>query len=373
MTAPFHSNSTVLLFFPTFGQGGVEKMQCHLANGLTEQGVSVVFMTRENASASLQNLSDQVTLLQFEEGNRDYWAERLDTYLNQHQVALVISGKFRDDQILSQISTRHPHTRFMARIGMALSIRNQQRYRNPFSRWYYRYKTQKTYRKLDGFIANSQAVAEELAEFAKVPLTQINILPNPTITPELATLSQQAPEPAYDWQDQRPVILAIGRLAKAKGFDTLLKAFALLNQTQSCRLVILGSGNKRQALIELADQLGISTSVFLPGYVKNPYAWLQRCSLFVLSSRWEGCPNVLIEALATGTPVVSTACTGAIQEILQQSRYGSMVPIGDVNALALAMEKTLQNPHPPEFLKEAALPYYQQQSCQNYIQALNLV
>ncbi len=372
MSVKPQANQTVLIFFPTFGQGGVEKMQCHLANGLTEQGIDVVFMTRKNASDSLKNLSQNATLLQFEDGDRNYWAERLETYLNQHPVAIVISGKFRDDQILSQISARHPNTRFLARIGMALAVRNQQRYRNPLNRWYYRYRTWQAYRKLDGFIANSQAVAEELAQFARVPLTQINVLTNPTITPELATLSRQTPEPDYDWNDQRPVILAIGRLAKAKGFDTLLKAFAQLNQKKPSRLVILGNGNKRETLTQLAGHLNINDSVFLPGYVRNPYAWLQRCSLFVLSSRWEGCPNVLIEALATGTPVVSTQCTGAIQEILQQNRYGPVVPIGDVNALALAMEHTLNNPPPPEFLKQAALPYYQQQSCQNYIQALNL-
>ncbi len=133
----------------------------------------------------------------------------------------------------------------------------------------------------------------------------------------------------------------MGRLTRQKDFVTLIWAFARLRESRPARLVILGEGEERGALLALADALGIASDIDLPGFVNNPYAYLSRASLFVLSSRWEGLPGVLIEALACGTRVISTDCPSGPREILAEGTYGELVPVADPASLAEAMQRAL--------------------------------
>jgi glycosyltransferase involved in cell wall biosynthesis len=107
-------------------------------------------------------------------------------------------------------------------------------------------------------------------------------------------------------------------------------------------LIILGDGEERQSLQKLIDSLKIRESIDMPGFVLNPYAFMKKASVFVLSSRWEGLPNALIQAMACGAPVVSTDCRSGPAEILDGGKYGRLVPVGDVEALADAIETTLK-------------------------------
>ena len=184
-----------------------------------------------------------------------------------------------------------------------------------------------------------------MATFARLPLWRVQTIYNPF---DLARIAQLAVEPLdHPWfaPDQPPVLLAIGRLNEAKDFHILIRAFAQLRQQRAARLVILGEGELRPALEELLVQLGIGADVVqLPGFVANPYAWLARCSLFVLSSRREGLPGALIEAMACGVPVVSTNCLSGPDEILEGGRWGRLVPVGNVDDLAGAIAATLDTP-----------------------------
>lgn len=194
----------------------------------------------------------------------------------------------------------------------------------------------------DGICTVSQAASEDLAAFARLPLQRVQTIYNPF---DLARIAQLAAEPlGHPWFEpgQPPVLLAIGRMNEAKDFPVLIRAFAQLRQHRAARLVILGEGELRSELESLLLQLNLGVdAVQLPGFVSNPYAWLARCSLFVLSSRREGLPGALIEAMACGTPVVSTNCLSGPYEILEGGRWGRLVPVGDVDALAAAMASAL--------------------------------
>src|SRR3546814_17554310 len=134
-----------------------------------------------------------------------------------------------------------------------------------------------------------------------------------------------------------------------KDFPTLLKAFALLRQEHPAKLIILGDGAGKEGLEALAETLGIRADVAFPGYVANPYAYFRHASLFVLSSAWEGLPNVLIEAMASGCPVVSTDCPTGPSEILDGGPFGRLVAVGDYDALAKAQRTThYQQAAPPD-------------------------
>jgi glycosyltransferase involved in cell wall biosynthesis len=150
----------------------------------------------------------------------------------------------------------------------------------------------------------------------------------------------------------------------------MIRAFAKVRAERSCRLVILGEGGDRPKLEALTAELGLTQDVDLPGFQTNPFPFLVRAALFVLSSAWEGSPNVLTEAMALGTPVVSTDCPSGPRELLDGGRLGPLVPVGDAEALANAILETLDHHLSAEILKSAVADYHQTRSARLYLQAL---
>jgi glycosyltransferase involved in cell wall biosynthesis len=212
------------------------------------------------------------------------------------------------------------------------------------------------YLQADAIVAVSDGVAVDLAEAIGIPRASITTLHNPTLTPDFASRLAQPIEHPWFTTGGPPVLLSVGRLAPQKDFPTLLRAFALVRERRAVRLAIAGKGSPRQIarMREFADQLGIRTDVEFLGFLPNPLPYMARAAAFVLSSRFEGFPNVLLEALAAGTPVVSTDCPSGPREILDDGTYGSLVEVGDHVALAEAIARTLDNPTAAERLKARA-------------------
>ena len=168
---------------------------------------------------------------------------------------------------------------------------------------------------------------------------------------------RDARQPAgHPWLDEPgpQVVLAAGRLSKQKDFSTLLAAFAKLLAHRPARLIVLGKGRRRAMLTSQAEELRIAQHVDFPGFVQNPYAFMAKASLFVLSSQHEGLPTVLIEAMACGCPVVSTDCRFGPDEILEDGRWGELVPVGDAKALSEAMLRALDRPPSSDALRKRA-------------------
>ena len=134
-------------------------------------------------------------------------------------------------------------------------------------------------------------------------------------------------------------ILAVGRLSKEKGFDILIKSFAKSDLKNMVKLVILGEGKERKNLEKLIIKLGLKSQVLLFGKVDNPFIYMKYAKFFVLSSRYEGLPMVLLEALACGTPVITSDCETGPTDIVENEENGLLVPVGDENALKVPMEK----------------------------------
>ena len=225
---------------------------------------------------------------------------------------------------------------------------------------------QRLYPGADAIVAVSDGMADDLACTARLPRSTITTVYNPVVS---ETLFEQAREDvAHPWfaSGEPPVILGVGRLAPEKDFPTLLRAFARLRQQREARLVILGEGKGRPALERLARELGIADAVDMPGFVANPFAYMARASLFVLSSVFEGLPGALIEALACGCPVVSTDCPSGPAEILENGRWGPLVPMGDDAALAEAMLATLAAPLPRARLRERGAFFSVERAAERY-------
>lgn len=203
------------------------------------------------------------------------------------------------------------------------------------------------YRRADAIIANSGGVARNLLALG-LDAGRITAIPNGVDCDWIAAQARIEPSWAWPRDGKRPAIITVGRLVPQKDHSCLLRAHAMLAGRVDSDLVIVGAGPELTALRDLARRHGIADRVHFAGHQANPYPLLARADLFVLSSRFEGMPNVLIEALACGLPVVSTDCPSGPREILVDGALGRLVPVGDVEQMALAMEQTLRSPPPPE-------------------------
>ena len=200
----------------------------------------------------------------------------------------------------------------------------------------------------------SQGASESLANAIGVPTENITTIYNPVVTPDLANKATEQPNHPWFLDHGAPIILAVGRLEKEKDYPTLIRAFARLAGLRPCRLVILGRGSKQHELEALAKDLAVADRVSFAGWSDNPFAFMARASVFVLSSQWEGFGMVLAEALACGCPCVSTDCPSGPAEILQDGQFGVLVPVGDDAALAEAMGRVLDDPTDRRLLQQRA-------------------
>ena len=201
------------------------------------------------------------------------------------------------------------------------------------------------YPKAGGIITVSNGVKEELAIHTGLPPQKITTIYNPLLTKKIKGKSLEViNHPWFQKEDSTPIILGVGRLVPQKDFSTLIKAFSRVRRSRPAHLVIIGEGRQRSEFTTLAQSLGIEKDIWMPGFFDNPYAFMSKASMLVLSSIYEGLPNVLIEALACGCPIVSTDCPSGPSEILEKGKFGTLVPMGDIHALAQAIHHTLNNP-----------------------------
>lgn len=195
------------------------------------------------------------------------------------------------------------------------------------------------YKTASAIIAVSPDVEDDLKTFYAIRNIPIVTILNPVDLEHIRTKAKQPVD--HPWINSNDIVfVGAGRLSPQKGFDTLIKAFALVRKKEiSARLVIIGEGPLHEELLNLAIKLGISKDVYFTGFVENPYPWMARANSFILSSLYEGCANVLIEAMAVEAPLISTDCPGGSRLILDSGKRGTLVPINDAATLSEEMLK----------------------------------
>jgi glycosyltransferase involved in cell wall biosynthesis len=349
-------------------------MMVNTACGIAHQGFAVDFLVGSRDRPFLDRLPSGVSI-EIVDGTRPHQRLRyLLGYLARRNPSVVLSAKTRDDEIALAAKRRcGAHTRFFLRPGTAMTERWRAKGKNQLRRWWERRRLRRLFGRADGVIAVSRGVAEDIAAITGLPQDRIQVIRNPNITPELEELARMPLDHPWFGSDEPPVVMGMGGLRSQKDFATLIRAFARVRQVLSCRLLILGQGRQRDRLVRLADDLGVAEVVALPGFDPNPYRYLARARLFVLSSRWEGSPNVLTEALALGVPVVATDCRSGPAEITAGGKLGPLVPVGDVAAMAEAMERTLRDPPPADVLRAGVEEYRMEKSARRYLAAFGLL
>ncbi len=226
------------------------------------------------------------------------------------------------------------------------------------------------YRIADVRVGVSAGVVKDVAQLAWLPVNSFEVIHNPVARrAEPGHLALGAVQAL--WRGSPGArILAVGTFKVQKNYPLLLRAFARLTKLPEARLMLLGTGAGESAMRALADDLGIADRVIFAGFHRDPTPFYRTADLFVLSSNYEGFGNVIVEALASGTPVVSTDCPSGPSEILEAGRYGTLVPVGDVEALANAIGAALSNTHDQARLRQRALDFAPEIAARHYLKLL---
>lgn len=364
------SKRRLSLFLPSLAGGGAEKAMINLAQGLAQRGFRVDLVLARAEGPYLAQVPDSVRvvdlgaarmLLSLPALTRYLREERPDALLSTLDYANIVALWARrfaagstllsvNEQNTISLTSRHSTQRRQRLVPVLIKL---------FYRW------------ADIIIGNSKGVVQDLVSITGLPERRLQVIYNPIVTSELMELMRSRPDHAWLKPGELPVVLAVGRLTLQKDFPSLIRAFAIARQTHPARLLILGEGPSRPALQALVRELGLEPHVDLPGFVRNPYAYMAKATAYVLSSRWEGLPSVLIEALACGVPVIATDCPSGPREILADGKYGVLVPMQDVSALAQKIILALNHdlPRPP---RESWQPYALETVVDQYLQALGL-
>lgn len=330
----------VALFLPSLHGGGAERVYVELANAFATEGHAVDLVLAKAEGPYLGEVSRAVRIVDLGAPRMMRALPALVRYLRSARPAAFLSG------------LDHANVAAILACGLAgrstrcvISVRSVPSavYRDArsFASRALFGLMKRIYRYADAIVANSEAVAKDVRGLIPLGTGQVHVVYNPL---NLARIAGASLEPvAHDWlaAGAPPVVIAVGSLTPLKDFASLIAAFGIVRARRPCRLVILGEGPERASLEAAARERGVARDLLMPGFTPNPFAWMRRASVFVSSSLTEGCPNSLMQALAVGTPVVSTDGVGGSTEILGHGRWGRLVPVGRPDAMAVAIESCL--------------------------------
>ncbi len=343
----------VTIVLPSLVGGGAERAILTVANGLVESGADVTLALGRAVGPYVADIHPGVQVLDLQRASMWGALPRLVKHLREASpdvvfaamshanVATALAHRLAGSRARLVISER-VHLTSLFELDRSLRMRVMRRL------------MQLTYPWADTVIAVSDGVASDLLRHVPVKSARVVTVYNPVVGPHMAELAEATPEHPWLLDAAVPVVVAAGRLDAQKDFAVLIEAFARLRSRRQARLLILGEGPLREALKQQALNLGVANDVDLPGFAANPFSAMRAASLFVLSSRFEGLPGVLIQALACGARVVSTDCESGPREVLEGGQWGRLVPVGDVDAMALSMEAALDDVHPPDVRTRAA-------------------
>ncbi|MBO3457554.1 glycosyltransferase [Aetokthonos hydrillicola] len=330
------SKTDIAIFLRGLYEGGAERIMLNLASAFAQRDLNVDLVLARAEGSYLPQVPTGIRIVDLKARWMPSSFPKLARYLSRDRPKTLLAALHYPCEIalwakrLTRVSTRivvteHNTLSVEAQRIPQTSVRLSPLAAKLFYPW------------ADGIVAVSQGVAQDLANITKLPNKRIQVIYNPVIVPEIFTKAKESVNHPWFKPGEPPVILGVGRLYPQKDFATLIRAFALVRQLSRARLVILGTGPQQPYLENLIHELNLEQDVVLLGFVENPYAYMAKAAVFVLSSAWEGLGNVLIEAMAVGTPVISTNCPSGPAEILADGKYGSLTPVGDPKAMAQAI------------------------------------
>lgn len=360
----------ISLYLPTLEGGGAERAVVNVANYLVQSGYKVDLVLVKRVGPYLDEVRKEVNIIDLGSSRNFFSILKLRRYLCVQNPDVFFSAM------------RHVNVvALMARMFSSSDSRLIISERNWFSlKWLRKqgvsgcvigFLMKKLYPNADKIISVSEGVKRNIIEELSVCAEDVEVVYNPVVTKKVFEDGNEKLQLESLTNCKVPVIATAGRLAMQKDFATLIEAFAILRNKREAKMVIMGEGELRDDLIGKIRKLGLDRDVVMLGFVENPFQVMKRADLFVLSSAWEGLPNVLIQAMACGTRVVSTDCPFGPYEILEGGKWGRLTPVGDARMMASAMNDALDESDddtPDVFTR--AMDFSEQKSMRKHLDVL---
>ncbi|MGG6269753.1 glycosyltransferase [Leptolyngbya sp. AN03gr2] len=356
--------------------GGLERIVLNLLTSLSEQGVELDLVVASLEGAFVDRIPESVRVISLNvqinnstKGSLKLLLPLIQYLRKERPIALVSHLVFINSIVVlaKKLSGVRCQLVLVEHLPLFQNLSidvPQSRTIKKIMQWFYPHA--------DAVVSVGEAMATQLKTDLKLKDSIVHVIENPVIDQSLYQRSLEPCDHPWFKPEQPPVFLAAGRFTAQKDFATLIDAFARVRRTREARLVILGDGQLRAAHTQQIQALGIEADVDLPGFEPNPYPFMRQATVFVLSSRWEALPTVLIEAMGCGCQVISTDCPFGPKEILAEGKYGRLVPMQDAIALSVAMQESLDHPIPKTELEQRAALFSHDRAVSGYLNLLRL-
>ncbi|WP_268225533.1 glycosyltransferase [Sinomicrobium oceani] len=361
----------VCFFIGSMALGGIGKLTLHLMEEFVKKGILVDLFLMKDGGEYMEQIPKEVRIF-IEEGSYFKRIYKFVVYLNREKPMVSISARQRQDLVnifgcMMSFNKTQPvisiHTNVSVENKQKANSRNNNVYVVILSKWLYKIPKK--------FIAVSKGVADDFTKRTGIKRANIKVIYNPVYKPYTEVPKLQQTLPIYEQlisEKNKRYIIGVGRLTQQKDFFTLIKAFKIVRQKVDVVLIILGEGPLRKDLEKLIVKLNLEKYIFLLGFVNNPQYYIKRADLFVLSSKWEGFGNVIVESLGVGTPVVSTDCPSGPREILEDGKYGRLVSVENPSEMAAAIIDTLSKSKDSDLLVNRAKDFSSEKIAEEYLQ-----
>ena len=339
----------IAFFTPTLHGGGAERMMVDIANEFLLSGyeVDLLFVTSKGADL-MPLIRPGINLVNFSSGKMQFVIPRLISYLRKSNPHAIISTQFHANLALafsSLLANYKGEVIYRLCNMMTTYWRGNSKYRNLKGWLLIKLLMPFTFKRASVIVAQTQAMKEEVITDYSASLDKIKIIPNFIDQQRIDDLAIE--EVDHEWLNDRekgvPIVLSAGRLDLQKDWNTLLLAFEKLQSKIKTKLIIIGDGPDRKKIESHIKESSLENTISLAGFQLNPFCWISKADLLVLSTFGEGFPNVVIQALACDCPVVSTDVPSAPREILENGKWGKLSKIQDINSLSDCMFESLSS------------------------------
>jgi glycosyltransferase involved in cell wall biosynthesis len=357
----------IAFFTPTL-EGGVGRVITNLIENLYKE-MDIDLLVVKGVEPILKRLQGMCRVFDFkkERSFRSFWS--LGSYLKEKNPDILISFIFHTN-LLSILARFLFNSETKLVICEHIALKNALKSLPLLKKIPFSFLIKKFYPFADCIVTISEEAAKQVEELISPKYkNKITVIYNPIIDEKILQMAQQPiNHPWFKERKEFKIVLSVGRLTTQKNFITLVRAFKYVKEKIDAKLVILGDGEEREKLEKEIRKLNLQNEILLPGFVENPYPYFKNSDIFVLSSHYEGLPTVLIEALAFGLPIVSTDCPTGPREILENGKYGLLVPVGNYKKMAEAIIAILNNEIviPKEILIKRALDFEVNRNIKKY-------